>query len=147
MHFKEKGILWRALVLAAFAVCSVRAETERVSIFRGVDIPFDFKSGNVVVEQGKYDLEIRFSKVDTNFLYVLRFLRKGKQLYDIAGQRIEYQALTIQDLMKDPKIPNEPTIRIRKLPMGNLVDFIYESGKIGNMPFEKAFFRVEQIQK
>lgn len=147
MCFKIKGFLWLALVLAALAVCSVRAETERVSIFRGVDIPFDFKSGDVVVEQGKYDLEIHFSKVDTNYLYVLRFLRKGKQLYDIAGQRIEYQALTIQDLMKDPKIPKEPTIRIRKLPMGNLVDFIYESGKIGNMPFEKAFFRVEQIQK
>ena len=147
MHFKKKGIFWHMLVLAAFAVCSGRAETKRVSIFRGVDVPFDFKSGDVVVEQGKYDLEIHFSKVDTNYLYVLRFLRKGKQLYDIAGQRIEYQALTIQDLMKDPKIPKEPTIRIRKLPMGNLVDFIYESGKVGNMPFEKAFFRVEQIQK
>ncbi len=147
MCFRNRRILRLALGLATLAVCSVRAEAERVSIFRGVDVPFDFKSGEVVVEQGKYDLEIHFSKVDTNFLYVLRFLKKGKQLYDIAGQRIEYQALTIQDLMKDPKIPNEPTIRIRKLPMGNLVDFIYESGKVGNMPFEKAFFRVEQIQK
>ncbi len=147
MRFKKKGVFWQTLVLAAFVVCTGRAETERISIFKGVDIPFDFKSGDIVVDQGKYDLEIRFSKVDTNFLYVLRFLRKGKQLYDIAGQRIEYQALTIQDLMKDPKIPKEPTIRIRKLPMGNLVDFIYESGKIGNMPFEKAFFRVEQIQE
>lgn len=147
MRFKKKGVFWQTLVLAAFVVCTGRAETERISIFKGVDIPFDFKSGDIVVDQGKYDLEIRFSKVDTNFLYVLRFLRKGKQLYDIAGQRIEYQALTIQDLMKDPKIPKEPTIRIRKLPMGNLVDFIYESGKVGNMPFEKAFFRVEQIQK
>lgn len=147
MRFKKKGVFWQTLVLAAFVVCTGRAETERISIFKGVDIPFDFKSGDIVVDQGKYDLEIRFSKVDTNFLYVLRFLRKGKQFYDIAGQRIEYQALTIQDLMKDPKIPKEPTIRIRKLPMGNLVDFIYESGKVGNMPFEKAFFRVEQIQK
>lgn len=29
--------------------------------------------------------------------------------------------------MKDPKIPKEPTIRIRKLPGGNLVDFIAKS--------------------
>ena len=85
--------------------------------------------------------------MDTNYLYVLKFMRKGKSLYDIPGQRIEYQALTLQDLAKDPKIPKEPTIRIRKLPMGNLVDFIYESGKTGNMPFEKAYFRVEQIQE
>ncbi len=147
MRFKKRRILRLALVLTAFAVGSGQAATKRISIFRGVDIPFDFKSGDVVVDHGTYDLEIHFSKVDTNFLYILKFLRKGKQLYDIAGQRIEYQALTIQELLKDPRIPKEPTIRIRKLPGGNLIDFIYESGKTGDMPFEKAFFRVEQIKE
>lgn len=147
MRFKKRGILRLALVLTAFAVGSGQAATKRISIFRGVDIPFDFKSGDIVVDHGKYDLEIHFSKVDTNFLYILKFLRKGKQLYDIAGQRIESQALTIQELLKDPGIPKEPTIRIRKLPGGNLIDFIYESGKTGDMPFEKAFFRVEQIKE
>lgn len=148
MRFQRSHVFWGGMALSIFTmICSVRAETERISLFRGVDIPFDFKSGDIVVNQGKYDLEIHLSKVDTNFLYILKFLRKGKQLYDIPGQRIEYQAQTIQDLIKDPNIPNEPTIRIRKLPGGNLIDLIYESGKIGNMPFEKAFFRVEQIQK
>ena len=148
MSFKSSEILLGRIALAIFVIiCSGRAETQRISVFRGVDIPFDFKSGDIVVDQGKYDLEIHFSKVDTNFLYLLKFLRKGKNLYEISGQRIEYQAQTITALAQDPKIPKEPTIRIRKLPGGNLVDFIFESGKTGNMPFEKAFFRVEQIQK
>lgn len=147
MSFKKNRVLWYSFVLAVFTVCSGWAEMQRLSIFRGVDIPFDFRAGDTVVEHGKYDLEVHISKVDTNYLYVLKFMRKGKTLYDIPGQRIEYQAVTMQDLAKDPKIPKEPTIRIRKLPMGNLVDFIYESGKTGNMPFEKAYFRVEQIQE
>ena len=148
MSFKSSEFFLGRIALAIFMIiCSGRAETQRISVFRGVDIPFDFKSGDIVVDQGKYDLEIHFSKVDTNFLYLLKFMRKGKTLYEISGQRIEYQAQTITALAQDPKIPKEPTIRIRKLPGGNLVDFIFESGKIGNMPFEKAFFRVEQIQK
>jgi hypothetical protein len=147
MRFKKNRVLWYTFVLAALAVCSVWAEMQRLSIFRGVDIPFDFRAGDVSVEHGKYDLEVHFSKVDTNYLYVLKFMRKGKPLYDIPGQRIEYQAQILQELAKDPKIPKEPTIRIRKLPMGNLVDFIYESGKTGDRPFEKAYFRVEQIQE
>ncbi len=147
MHFKKNRILWHAFVLAVFAVCSGWAGTQRISIFRGVDIPFDFKAGDIVVEQGKYDLEVHFSKVDTNFLYFLKFIRKSKILYDIPGQRIEYQALTLQELAKDPKIPDKPTIRTRKLPGGDLVDFIFESGKTGNFRYQKAFFRVEQIQK
>jgi len=148
MSFKKYGVFMGRLALAIFIIaCSGLAETQRISIFRGVDIPFDFKSGDIVVDQGKYDLDVHFSKVDTNYLYLLKFMRKGKVLYEISGQRIEYQAQTITDLARDPKIPKEPTIRIRKLPGGNLVDFIFESGKTGNMPFEKAFFRVEQIQK
>jgi hypothetical protein len=147
MRFKRSEVFWATIVLAIFVSCFGRAETERISIFRGIEIPFDFKSGDIVVEQGKYDLEIYYSKVDTNFLYFLRFMRKGRFLYEIPGQRIEYQATTIQELREDPKIPKEPTIRIKKMPSSNLVDFIFESGKTGNMPFEKAFFRVEQIQK
>jgi hypothetical protein len=148
MRFKRSGVYWGRIALAIFfIICSGRAETKRISLFRGVDIPFDFKSGDIVVNQGRYDLEIHLSKVDTNYLYFLKFMKKGKNLYEIPGQRIEYQAQTIQGLSQDPKIPKEPTIRIKKIPGGNLVDFIFESGKTGNMPFEKAFFRVEQIQK
>ena len=148
MSFKRSRVFAGRIALAIFIIaCSGLAETQRISIFRGVDIPFDFKSGDIVVDQGKYDLDVHFSKVDTNYLYLLKFMRKGKVLYEISGQRIEYQAQTITDLARDPKIPKEPTIRIRKLPGGNLADFIFESGKTGNFPFEKAFFRVEQIQK
>jgi len=49
MHFKKNRILWHAFVLAVFAVCSGWAGTQRISIFRGVDIPFDFKAGDIFV--------------------------------------------------------------------------------------------------
>jgi hypothetical protein len=147
MDHRKRGILWASIVVLGFVAPYAGAATERISLFKGVEIPFDFKSGDTVISRGKYDLEIHFSKVDTNYLYILKLLRKGQWLYDIPGQRIEYQALTLQDLAKDPKIPEKPTIRIRKLPTGNLVDFIYESGKTGNMPFEKAFFRVQQVEQ
>jgi hypothetical protein len=147
MLIKKSGAFWGTIVLVIFVVCFGRAETERVSLFKGVEFSFDFKSGDIIVEQGIYDLEIYYSKVDTNFLYFLRIMKKGKNLYVIPGQRIEYSATTVQELLKDPKIPKEPTLRIKKIPGGNLVNIIFESGKTGNVPFEKAFFRVEQIQK
>lgn len=148
MLFKKSHVFWGGTVLSILAmVCSVRAETARISLFRGVDIPFGFKSGDIVVGQGKYDIEIHFYKVDTNVFYILKLMKKGRQLYDIPGQAIKYSAQTIQELRADPKIPDEPTIRIRKLPGGNLVDFIFESGKKAYMPFQKAYFRVEQLQE
>lgn len=86
MSFKRSGVSARRIALAIFIIaCSGLAETQRTSIFRGVDIPFDFKSGDIVVDQGKYDLDVHFSKVDTNYLYLLKFTRKGKVLYEISG--------------------------------------------------------------
>jgi len=147
MRIKQSRFFWRAIGLVVFLTSIAWTQTERISVFKGVEFPFDFKSGDTIIEKGRYDLEIYYSKVDTNFLYFLRIMRKGKFLYEIPGERIEYSATTIQELRKDPKIPKEPTIRIKKIPESNLVNILFESGKTGNMPFEKAFFRVEEIQK
>jgi hypothetical protein len=85
--------------------------------------------------------------VDTNFLYIIRVLQKGKYVHEIPGQKIEYQAQTLQELARDPKIPEKPTIRFRKIPETKIFDLIFESGKTGNFRYMKAFFRVEQVQQ
>ena len=85
--------------------------------------------------------------MDTNVLYVLRVMQKGKSINEVPGQGIEYQAQTIQALMKDPKIPERPTLRFRKIPETDIVDLIFESGKSGNFSFMKALFRMKLIQE
>jgi len=147
MGFRKSYVFGGIIGLVIVLTGTAWGQLERVSVFKGVEFPFDFKSGETIIQKGRYDLEVCYSKSDTSFLYFLRLMRSGKYLYEIPGERIEYPALTIQDLMKDPKIPNGPTIRIKKIPESNLINIIFESGKTGNMPFEKAFFRVEEVKK
>lgn len=148
MNHRKGGVLcawlvWTAVVAAPYA----GAGTTRIAIFKGMELPCDLKCGNEVIKQGKYDCEVHFSKVDTNLLYIIRLLKKGQYVHEIPGQPIEYQAQTLQDLAKDPKIPDKPTIRFRKLPESPIFDIIFESGKTGNFRYMKAFFRTEQVQE
>ncbi len=147
MRYRKRGVLWASVALVFLAVPYGRAETTRIALFRGTEIPFDLKSGDDVIKRGKYDLEVHFSKVDTNVLYVLRVMQKGKSLNEVSGQGIAYQAQTIQALMKDPKIPEKPTLRFRKIPETDIVDLIFEAGKSGNFKFMKALFRMKLIQE
>jgi hypothetical protein len=142
-HMKN-GFLCVGIAALVLIVPTAWAATELMAAFRGLEIPFDLMNGDDLIAKGKYDLEVHFSKVDTNYLYLLRLMRKGQYLHEVKGGRIEYQAQTIQDLMKDPKIPKDPTLRFRRLPESDIVDIIFESGKTSNFPFEKAFFRLRK---
>lgn len=147
MNYGRRGLLWTWVALVFIAVPYGRAETTRIALFRGTEFPFDLKAGDEIIKRGKYDLEVHFSKVDTNVLYVLRVMQKGKPVNEVSGQGIEYQAQTIQALMKDPKIPDKPTLRFRKIPETEIVDLIFESGKTGNFCFMKALFRMKLVSE
>jgi hypothetical protein len=147
VKYGKRGVFWALIALVFLAAPYGRAATTKIAMFRGTEIPFDLKRGEDVIKQGKYDLEVHFSKVDTNVLYLLRVMQKGKSIHEIPGQGIAYQSQTIQTLMKDPKIPDKPTLRFRKIPDTSIVDLIFESGKTGNFRFMKAFFRMEQVQE
>ena len=147
MRYGKRGSLWAWLALVFLVVPEGRAATTKIAVFRGTEIPFDLRSGDDIIKRGKYDLEVHFSKVDTNVLYILRVMQKGKSINEVPGQGIEYQAQTIQALMKDPKIPDKPTLRFRKIPETDIVDLIFEAGKTGNFSFMKALFRMKLIKE
>jgi hypothetical protein len=146
MPVKKIFVNLLGVMLIAFLSLPATAEMVRVAFFKGTAIPFGLKYKDIVLEKDKYDLEVLFSKADTNFLYLLRFIKKGTILCEVSGLRLEYATTFLPELNKDPNIPNEPTIRMKKMPPGNTINIIFESGKKANIPFEKVVFKMEYIQ-
>jgi hypothetical protein len=145
MFSKRILVLVWGVFLILLWISPAQAQMTMISQFKGVEIPFNFKYEESVFKKGKYDLEVLFSKVDAQSYYYLKIMQKGKSPCHIPGQRLEYQSLTIAELAKDPNIPKQPTIRMKKVPASNTVNILFESGKTGNFPFEKVVFKVEQI--
>lgn len=109
--------------------------------FKGVAIPFDLKYKDSIFKKGKYDFEIVFHHQQQ--VFYLRIIKKRKGLCLIPGERLKYKSYGFEK-MKDPKIPDQPTLRIKKYPKGKTVNIIFESGKnTAIYPLEKVRFKLE----
>ena len=109
--------------------------------FKGVAIPFNLKYEDTIFKKGKYDFEILIHHKQQ--VFYLRILKKGKGLCLMSGERLKYKSYGFEK-MKDPKIPDQPTLRIKKHPTGKIVNIIFESGKkTAIYPFEKIRFKLE----
>ena len=133
-------ILGAALVLTLCT--SGYAQIKRICRFKGVDIPFDLKHEDILLEQGKYDLEVM--KDMNQQVFHLRIKKKGKTICNVIGEKQNYDSLEIAALMDDPDIPDDPKLRFQRIPAKKIMNIVFESGKrINKYPCVKALFQME----
>jgi len=109
--------------------------------FTGIQIPYDLKYEDFILEKGKYDFQILVHH-KTQQLH-LRILKKGKGICSVLGERLRYESYG-RERMKDPNIPDQPTLKIIKHPTEKKVSIIFESGKKTRIyPLVKAVFKME----
>ena len=141
MFFKRifTNLLLIFLIIILFRPAT--AMTDSVYKFKGVAIPFDLKYEDSTFKKGKYDFEILVHHQAQ--VFYLRIIKKGKGLCLIPGERLKYKGYGFEK-MKDPKIPDQPTLRIKRYPTGKIVNIIFESGKnTAIYPLEKIKFKLE----
>lgn len=144
MVIKKKWIILLGAGFFLFLSGSLRAGYTSLSKFRGVEIPVDLKHGDSIIEKGKYDLEVFAAPIGSGTgLFMLEIKRKNETLCQLPGEKIEYETDLLQELRKDPDIPEKPSLKMRKISSQNMLIFMFESGKKSRAPFLKVKFQIE----
>ena len=117
------------------------AQLKLLCKFRNVELPYTLKYQNKVFEKGKYDLEAVKKATSTD--YYLRIKRRGKVLDLILGEQWDYQTRGMY-VMRDPNIPDKPTMKMKKDSAEKIFTIIIETGKKNRTaPFARLRFKFE----
>ena len=109
--------------------------------FKGVALPYRLKYQDEVLEKGRYDLEA--VKKTTSTDYYLRIKKGGKILFLIRGEQWDYQTRGTY-LMRDPSIPDKPTMKMKKNLEEKVFYITIETGRKNRIvPFARLRFKFE----
>lgn len=125
-----------------FLFCPAIAQMKKLCKFKGVEIPFNLKHDNSILEKGKYDFE--FLKHQTQQSFYLRIKTKRKTVCIIPGEQLTYESSGYYAKFEDPNIPEQAKLKFLKIPEEEIFDIIFESGKSTKAyPCIKLRFRME----
>lgn len=134
------------LFLILLFVMPVSAQLQSVVKFKGVEIPYNLKYEDTLIEKDKYDFEIFVLAHDSQLLFFLGIKKGKKVLCHIPGERLQYETEFLMELDKDPNIPEKSTLDMRIAPQEKSVIFIFEAGKrAGAYSYEKIRFKIEYV--
>ncbi|MGB3861580.1 MAG: hypothetical protein WA915_05825 [Candidatus Aminicenantaceae bacterium] len=115
------------------------AQWKRVYYFKDVDVPFNLKTEDKILEKSKYDFEIL--KDFNQALYYLSIRQKGKRICNILGEYLYYKQ---RGAINHPEVPDKPKFGMRRNPVTKDVIIIFESGrKYTKYPFVKIRFKLK----
>ncbi|MFC2164212.1 hypothetical protein ACFLT2_04345 [Acidobacteriota bacterium] len=142
-----KVFVCMTVVFLTFAFfCPLEGQTKGLK-FRGIEIPYTLKHKDVVIEKGKYDLEVMMPETSGIRIFYLRILKKNKALCIIEARKLHYKTEKVSELHKDPNIPDKPRLTMRRVKALKKLYIFYESGKHPpSYPFEKLRFEIDYIE-
>jgi hypothetical protein len=144
MIAKQTWLCLFIVILSVLAFHPVFAQMQSLKEFKNVDIPFNLKFEDLILESGKYTLE--FIKHGMGDVFYLRVKKKNKTICLIPkGERVKYKDQSSYfDLMDDPDIPDKPKLNIKRNPALKIAYIIFETGKKSKLhPFLKIRFKLE----
>jgi hypothetical protein len=146
VNFKKVLFCGVGLFLILPFLCPLAGQVKGVK-FKDIEIPYTLKHKDTVIEKGRYDLEIMLSDTSTVRVFFLRFLKKNKALFMIEGRKIPYETQKVTKLHRDPNIPDQPRLTMRKVTSRKKLYIYFESGKnIPNYPFEKIRYEIDYLE-
>lgn len=111
--------------------------------FKGVQISYRLKYRDSIIEKGTYDVEAL--KNPTTPMIYLR-IKKGKKIFCLAeGERLQYEGVGM-DQMANPKIPDKPTLKMKRDPIRKKFFFFVETGKRATFSFYNLKFTFEIVE-
>ncbi len=124
----KKILLSLLTVFFVFLIFSqALADWRTVQKFKGVNVPFDMKHEDLIMEKGKFDFEI-LSERSLN-IFQLKIYKKGKSLCGITGNVLR-DGLPGARGEKMEEVPDEPTLQMKRIPVKKALYIIFETGKL-----------------
>lgn len=139
MSFKR--IVADLLIIFLILCCPAFAQMKSLYKFKGVQIPFNLKHKDLIIQKDTYDFE--FLRHPTQPIFYLKIKKGRKTLCQLQGERLEYEGAE-WEYMKDPDIPKNPRMRMKKNLEKKVVYIIFETGKNTEIyPLIKTRFKLE----
>jgi len=102
------------------------ADWKTVQKFKKVDVPFDMKHEDLIMEKGQFDFEI-LSERSLN-IFQLKIYKKGKSLCAVTGKVLRDRLPGARGEEME-EVPDEPTLQMKRIPVKKAVYIIFETGK------------------
>lgn len=136
LHRHACQALGHVLLIALLSLPAF-SQWEDVTSFKNVQIPFDLKIEDKIIEQGKVDIKVL--KQTAQGLYYLRIQKKKEKFSLVSGETIPY--------VDFEEIPEKPNLRMRKNTAEKMLTILFESGTITwKYPNVKVRFKIEYIE-
>jgi hypothetical protein len=117
------------------------AQIRKVKKFKGVEVQFSLKHEDTVLKKDKYDFEIIVHRTLRQFY--LRIIKKGKALCIVPGEILRDKPPGARG-EEMPEVPEEPTLKISRIPAKKIANIIFETGKLTEIfPCYKIRFQME----
>jgi hypothetical protein len=119
------------------------AQLQSLFEFEDVNIPFDLKYEDLIIKSGKYDLE--FFKHGEGQVFYLKIKKDNKTICLVSGgERVRYKnQSSLGLLLKDPDIPDDCRLKIKRNPALKIAYIIFETGKRAMAyPYYKIRFKI-----
>ena len=144
MKFKRTYFIALRFLLLMFLLVPANAQMQTLMKFEDVKIPFDMQYEDTDIKSGKYDLE--FLKHGPNQVYYLKIIKKNKTVCLVSGgKKVDYKGQgSVSLLMKDPDIPEDAKLSVKRNPVLKIAYVILETGKHAKpYPFLKIRFKIK----
>jgi len=115
-----------AVFLVFLIFSQAGADWRTVQKFKKVDVPFDMKHEDLVMEKGQFDFEILCER--SLNIFQLKIYKKGKSLCAITGKVLRDKLPGARGEEME-EVPDEPTLQMKRIPVKKAVYIIFETGK------------------
>lgn len=141
MSSKRIFVSLSILIMISILFRPAIAQFRKVNKFKGVEVPFSLKHEDTVLKKGKYDFEIIVYRTLREFY--LRIIKKGKTLCIVPGEILRDKPPGARG-EEMPEVPEEPTLKISRIPAKKIANIIFETGKLTEIfPCYKIRFQME----
>lgn len=120
------------------------AQMKKVHKFKKVNIPFNIKCDDTIIEKGQYDIEIFAYRAVRQ--WSLKILKGGNTLCILNGQilRDECPGARGQEM---EEVPEETTLKMSRIPAKQILNIIFEAGRMTQFyTCYKVIFQTEYEQ-
>jgi hypothetical protein len=137
--------IFLALILIFLMSTPSSADMRNILTFRDVEIPWALKQGDLIIEEGTYDVLLIKHGVT---LFCLKFRQNGKTICVVENpQKIDYANQdSLYELLHAQDVPKEATLHVKRNPVLKTVYFVVETGNCRHCRFHKFRFQMESTE-
>lgn len=127
MSLKKVFIILMGIFIITALSHHASAQMKKIKKFKNVNIPFNLKCDDIIIEKGQYDLEIWAYRAVRQ--WSLKIIKKGETLCIVSGKILRDECPGARG-QESEEIPEDPTLKMSRIPALQIFNIIFETGKL-----------------